>query len=160
MAQVAKALLETGFDPNRLELELTEGVVVAEADLAERAMTSLPAMGVRMALDDFGIGYSSLIYLRRFPFDKIKIDRSFLESLEPKGESLALLESIVRLGQALGLAVTAEGVETREQLRLLQRLECDELQGFLLAKPATAAEIGAMLAGAVERQDAERLAVA
>jgi diguanylate cyclase len=142
---VMRALNETGFDPGRLELELTEGVVVGDADAAEAAMMELRALGVHLALDDFGTGYSSLIYLRRFAFDKIKIDRSFLESMEATGESAILVHSIVHLGRALGLTVTAEGVETKEQHRFLQALGCHQLQGFLFSKPVPPEEIDRML---------------
>ena len=138
-------LAETGFEATRLELELTEGVVVADADAAEAAMVDLRAMGVNLALDDFGTGYSSLIYLRRFAFDKIKIDRSFLESMEATGKSAILVHSIVHLGRALGLTVTAEGVETQEQHRFLQALGCHQLQGFLFSRPVPAEEIDRML---------------
>jgi diguanylate cyclase len=147
-AQVENVLAQTGFDPARLELELTEGVIVSDADQAESVMTSLRGMGIRMALDDFGTGYSSLIYLRRFPFDKIKIDRSFLESVESTGESVVLIESVVNLGRALGLTVTAEGVETIEQMRLLQAIGCHEMQGFLFSKPVSAADITLLLSAA------------
>jgi diguanylate cyclase (GGDEF)-like protein len=146
---VMRVLEETGFDPSRLELELTEGVVVEDADAAEAAMMDLRALGVHLALDDFGTGYSSLIYLRRFAFDKIKIDRSFLESMEATGESAILVHSIVHLGRALGLTVTAEGVETKEQHRFLQALGCHQLQGFLFSKPVPRHEIDRML-GIVE----------
>jgi EAL domain-containing protein (putative c-di-GMP-specific phosphodiesterase class I) len=105
----------------------------------------LRALGVNLALDDFGTGYSSLIYLRRFAFDKIKIDRSFLESMEATGESAILVHSIVHLGRALGLTVTAEGVETAEQHRFLQALGCHQLQGYLFSMPVAAAEIDRML---------------
>jgi diguanylate cyclase len=135
VSSVIRTIEETGFDPERLELELTEGVVVEDADAAENAMMKLRALGVNLALDDFGTGYSSLIYLRRFAFDKIKIDRSFLESMEATGESAILVHSIVHLGRALGLTVTAEGVETQEQHRFLQALGCHQLQGFLFSKP-------------------------
>ncbi len=142
---VTQILDETGFDATRLELELTEGVVVEDADAAEVAMMDLRALGVHLALDDFGTGYSSLIYLRRFAFDTIKIDRSFLESMEATGESAILVHSIVHLGRALGLTVTAEGVETREQHRFLQALGCHQLQGFLFSKPVPADEIDRLL---------------
>lgn len=144
---VLRIVSESGLDPARLELELTEGVLVADADAAEAAMMDLRAHGIRMALDDFGTGYSSLIYLRRFPFDKIKIDRSFLESMETTGESAILVHSVVHLGRALGLTVTAEGVETEEQLHFLQALGCHLLQGYLLSKPVPAADIDRMLGG-------------
>jgi len=136
---------EGNFDPSRLELELTEGVVVEDADAAEVAMMQLRAHGFNLALDDFGSGYSSLIYLRRFAFDKIKIDRSFLESMEATGESAILVHSIVHLGRALGLTVTAEGVETKEQHRFLQALGCHELQGYLFSRPVPSDEIDALL---------------
>ncbi|HRJ68501.1 MAG TPA: EAL domain-containing protein [Beijerinckiaceae bacterium] len=138
---VSKIIRETGFDAARLELELTEGVVIEDADAAEAAIMELRTMGVRLALDDFGVGYSSLIYLRRFAFDRIKIDRSFLESMEAAGESAVLLHSIIHLGRALGLQVTAEGVETEEQRRFLQAVGCHHLQGYYFAKPTTADEI-------------------
>ena len=141
VATVGRILAETGFDPTRLELELTEGVVVEDADMAEAAIMDLRGMGVRFALDDFGVGYSSLSYLRRFAFDRIKIDKSFLESMEATGESAILVHSIVHLGRALGLEVTAEGVETEEQHRFLQAVGCHHLQGYLFARPAPAADI-------------------
>jgi diguanylate cyclase (GGDEF)-like protein len=147
---VVSILRETSFDPTRLELELTEGVVVEDADAAEAAMMDLRALGVNLALDDFGTGYSSLIYLRRFAFDKIKIDRSFLESMEATGESAILVHSIVHLGRALGLTVTAEGVETKEQHRFLQALGCHQLQGFLFSRPVPPEEIDRLLAIAPE----------
>ena len=144
VASVARILHETGLDPTRLELELTEGVIIEDAEIAENAIIELRAMGVRLALDDFGTGYSSLIYLRRFAFDKIKIDRSFLESMEETGESTILVHSIVHLGRALGLTVTAEGVETADQHRVLQAMGCHEMQGFYFSKPVPGLEIDAM----------------
>lgn len=146
VANVIRIIEETGFDPSRLELELTEGVVVEDADAAEAAMMDLRGHGIGLALDDFGTGYSSLIYLRRFAFDKIKIDRSFLEYMETTGESAILVHSIAHLGRALGLRVCAEGVETAEQHRFLQAIGCHELQGFLFSKGVTASEIDRLLA--------------
>jgi diguanylate cyclase len=146
VATVNRILAESGMDTQRVELELTEGVVIADADLAERAMIDLRGLGMRMVLDDFGTGYSSLIYLRRFAFDKIKIDRSFMESMEFSGESAIIIRSIVDLGRSLGLTVTAEGVETEEQARFLRSLGCDELQGYLFGRPMLAGEISQRLA--------------
>jgi diguanylate cyclase (GGDEF)-like protein len=146
VASVTQVLKETYFEASRLELELTEGVVVEDADAAEIAMMELRGLGVNLALDDFGTGYSSLIYLRRFAFDKIKIDRSFLQSMEATGESAILVHSIVHLGRALGLTVTAEGVETPEQHRFLQALGCHQLQGYLFSPPVTAEEFDRILA--------------
>ena len=146
VSNVAAILSETGFDGTRLELELTEGVVVDDADKAEAAMVDLRALGIGLALDDFGTGYSSLIYLRRFAFDKIKIDRSFLEYMETTGESAILVHSVVHLGRALGLRVCAEGVETAEQHRFLQAVGCHELQGYFFSKPIPAEALDKLLA--------------
>lgn len=146
VANVAKILQETGFDGSRLELELTEGVVVEDADKAEAAMFELRTLGVGLALDDFGTGYSSLIYLRRFAFDKIKIDRSFLEYMETTGESAILVHSVVHLGRALGLRVCAEGVETAEQHRFLQAVGCHEMQGFYFSRPLPRIDLDKLLA--------------
>ena len=145
VSSVARIIEETGIDPTRIELELTEGVVVDDADIAEHAIMELRALGVRFALDDFGTGYSSLIYLRRFAFDKIKIDKSFLDQMEATGESTILVHSVVHLGRALGLTVTAEGVENDEQHRLLQAVGCHLLQGYLFSRPV-AAEVACQLA--------------
>jgi diguanylate cyclase (GGDEF)-like protein len=148
-------LKETGMDPARLELELTEGIVIEDADLAENSIISLRSIGVRMVLDDFGTGYSSLIYLRRFAFDKIKIDRSFLQYLEPSSESAIIVESIVQLGRALGLTVNAEGVETIEHVQFLSELGCDELQGFFFDHSLPAAEITRRTANMTEVSGSE-----
>ena len=145
VANVIRTIEETDFDPAQLELELTEGVLIEDADAAEAAMMDIRAHGVGLALDDFGTGYSSLIYLRRFAFDKIKIDRSFLEYMESTGESAILVHSMAHLGRALGLRVCAEGVETAEQHRFLQAIGCHELQGFLFSKAVPASEIDRLL---------------
>ncbi len=134
-----------GFDPARLELELTEGMIVEDEEKAESAIYELREHGISLALDDFGTGYSSLIYLRRFSFDKIKIDRSFLEAMETTGESAILVHSVVHLGRALGLTVCAEGIETEEQQRFLQAVGCHELQGFLFSRPVLAEKIDELL---------------
>lgn len=139
--QVAAILEATGIDPGRLDLELTEGVLIQDAEQAEEVIMNLRALGIRMGLDDFGSGYSSMIYLRRFAFDKVKIDRAFLQSLETSGEGAIILQYIVSLGHALGLSVTAEGVEHSEQVDFLKRLGCDELQGYFYAPPLSAREI-------------------
>lgn len=145
VSNVIRIIEETDFDPAQLELELTEGVLIEDADAAETAMMDIRAHGVGLALDDFGTGYSSLIYLRRFAFDKIKIDRTFLEYMEEAGESAILVHSMAHLGRALGLRVCAEGVETAEQHRFLQAIGCHELQGFLFSKAVPAEEIDRLL---------------
>jgi diguanylate cyclase len=142
---VGQIMAEYRIEPGRLEVELTEGVLVEDADQAEAAMRALRAIGVKLALDDFGTGYSSLIYLRRFAFDKIKIDKSFLDSMEETGESAILVHSVVHLGRALGLEVTAEGVESDDQRRFLQAAGCHFLQGYLFSKPVSADAIDEML---------------
>jgi diguanylate cyclase (GGDEF)-like protein len=142
---VRSIIAESGIDPQRLELELTEGVLIQDADQAESVIMDLRAQGIRMGLDDFGSGYSSMIYLRRFAFDKIKIDKALLSSLETSGEGAIILDSIISLGHALGLTVTAEGVEQKDQVDFLQKLGCDELQGFYFSPALPADEIDTML---------------
>ena len=149
---------ETGIEPQRLELELTEGVLIQDADQAEAVIMELRARGIRMGLDDFGSGYSSMIYLRRFAFDKIKIDKAMLATTETRGEGAIILESIISLGHALGLTVTAEGVEEQSQVDFLRKLGCDELQGYYFSEPLTADAIDTMLS--LETWRRERVAPA
>ena len=146
LATVTAALADTGFPANRLQIELTEGVVIDDAARAERIIFDLRAMGVGVAIDDFGVGYSSLIYLRRFAFDKMKIDKSFIQLLDEGAESAVIVSSIVKLGHALGLRVTVEGIETPQQETYLRSLGCDEFQGFLYSPPVAANDIDALLA--------------
>ena len=143
---VRRTLEETGFSPKRLELEMTESVVIDDAEQAERAIIDLRAMGIRLALDDFGTGYSSLIYLRRFAIDKIKIDRSFVQMMESSNESAEIVRNIADLGRRLGLTVTAEGVENEEQVALLESFGCHELQGYLFGKALSRLNIPVLLA--------------
>ena len=131
---VERILAETGFDPARLELELTESTLLGNVDTAEAAMLRLKALGVRLALDDFGTGYSSLLYLRRFPFDKLKIDRSFVLSIEKAADAAAIVHAVVSLGRGLGMKVTAEGVETAEQQLFLRAAGVHSMQGFRFGK--------------------------
>jgi diguanylate cyclase (GGDEF)-like protein len=143
---VERILAETGFDPTRLELEVTESTLLGNVDTAELAMFRLKALGVQLALDDFGTGYSSLLYLRRFPFDKLKIDRSFVLSIERAADAAAIVHAVVSLGRGLGMKVTAEGVETAEQHLFLRAAGVHSMQGFRFGRPGTAAEITARLA--------------
>jgi diguanylate cyclase (GGDEF)-like protein len=140
-AQVRQVLRETGLPPSQLEIEVTESLLIQETDRALRTLGDLKQMGIRIALDDFGTGYSSLSYLRLFPFDKIKIDQSFVRSLTDDPSSLSIIRAILALGKSLHLDVIGEGVETEEQLRVLVRERCDEVQGFLLGKPMPAVEV-------------------
>jgi diguanylate cyclase (GGDEF)-like protein/PAS domain S-box-containing protein len=134
-ARVEAVLAETGLDPERLELEITEGVMVSDAERAMATFGRLRALGVRIALDDFGTGYSSLSYLHRFPLTTLKIDRSFVAKLGVTLESVAITRAVIQLGHALGIEVVAEGVETPEQLDFLIQEGCDLTQGFLLGRP-------------------------
>jgi diguanylate cyclase (GGDEF)-like protein len=138
---VERILAETGLDPRRLELELTESTLLGNVDDAEKAMQRLKAHGVRFALDDFGTGYSSLLYLRRFPFDRIKIDRSFVRSIETAADAASIVHAIVSLGRGLGMKVTAEGVETAEQQLFLRAAGVHSMQGFRFGKPSSAQAI-------------------
>jgi EAL domain-containing protein (putative c-di-GMP-specific phosphodiesterase class I) len=140
-AKVIRILDETGLKPSRLELEITESVLLDSAELSALTLTALRAAGVRIALDDFGTGYSSLSYLHKFAVDKIKIDRSFVQSLDTERASDAIIQAMVDLARAMGVDVTAEGVETAEQRDFLRRIGCDELQGFLLSRPVPAGQI-------------------
>jgi EAL domain-containing protein (putative c-di-GMP-specific phosphodiesterase class I) len=142
---VERILQETGFDANRLELELTESTLLGNLETAELSMLRLKATGVRFALDDFGTGYSSLLYLRRFPFDKLKIDSSFVRSIETAPDAAAIVHAVVSLGRGLGMRVTAEGVENAEQHLFLRAAGVHSMQGFRFGRPVTVAEISARL---------------
>jgi diguanylate cyclase (GGDEF)-like protein len=134
---VHETLIETGLDAARLELEITEGVLIDDFSRAVSILRRLKSLGVRIALDDFGTGYSSMSYLQAFPFDMIKIDRSFISNLERSAQSKALLRGVIGLARGLELPVTAEGVETRAQLDVVTRAGCDLVQGFLIGRPAS-----------------------
>ena len=141
VASVEEALRSSGLDSTRLELEVTEGILIDDAAGALDTMQALKAMGVRFALDDFGTGYSSLSYLQRFPFDKIKIDKSFVQSMETEQSAKVIVEAIIAIGRSLRVRITAEGVETESQLQFLRQHACDEAQGFLLGRPVPADQI-------------------
>ena len=142
---VERILKETDFDANRLELELTESTLLGNLDTAELSMLRLKAIGVRFALDDFGTGYSSLLYLRRFPFDKLKIDSSFVRSIETAPDAAAIVHAVVSLGRGLGMRVTAEGVETAEQHLFLRAAGVHSMQGYRFGRPGPAADVSARL---------------
>ena len=139
--QVIAALDASGLSPSRLELEITESVLLQDNDATLTTLHQLRSMGIRIALDDFGTGYSSLSYLRRFPFDKIKVDQLFVRDLPDEGDAAVIVESIVRLGASLRMITTAEGVETEEQLVRLRAAGCTQAQGFFFAKPKPAQEL-------------------
>ena len=133
--RLATILDRTGLAASRLEIEVTEGVFVQDAERAKSMMAGIRGLGVRMSLDDFGTGYSSLSYLCSFAFDKIKIDRSFVMVLGQSSQALTLVRTIINLGHSLGLAVTAEGIETADQMQTVAALACDHVQGYLLGRP-------------------------
>ncbi|HVJ34579.1 MAG TPA: EAL domain-containing protein [Terriglobia bacterium] len=144
--EVLSVLEETGLPPQRLELEITEGVLIDDTERVLATLSALKAAGLRLSLDDFGTGYSSLSYLQRFPFDKIKIDRSFISELEGSSDSMAIVRAVIALGRSLRITVTAEGVETPQQLALLRAEQCDQAQGFLIGHPQSNEEAIALLA--------------
>jgi diguanylate cyclase (GGDEF)-like protein len=144
--KVANVLATTGLPAHRLELEITEAVLIRDDEAALTMLQHLRAIGVRIALDDFGTGYSSLSYLRRFPFDKIKIDRCFVDDIaEAKGSS-AIVQAVINIANAQNMTTTAEGVETEQQKEMLRSLGCTEMQGFLFSRPRPVAEIRMLLA--------------
>jgi diguanylate cyclase (GGDEF)-like protein len=148
---VAAMMAETGIAPSRVMLEVTEGVLIEDPHETLHRLEALRALGLSIALDDFGTGYSSLSYLQKFPFSQLKIDRAFVASLGTTGNAGAIIQSIVTLGHALGMKVLAEGVETDEQRVLLRLAGCDEMQGYLFAKPRPAEAIDKVLARAAGR---------
>jgi diguanylate cyclase len=143
---VERVLKDTDFDPSRLELELTESTLLGNLDTTELSMLRLKSIGVNFALDDFGTGYSSLLYLRRFPFDKLKIDSSFVRSIETAPDAAAIVHAVVSLGRGLGMRVTAEGVENAEQHLFLRAAGVHSMQGYRFGRPGPAADISARLA--------------
>jgi EAL domain-containing protein (putative c-di-GMP-specific phosphodiesterase class I) len=143
---VLEALSQSGLAPQFLELELTESAFVRDAHKAIEILESLKRIGVKMSIDDFGTGYSSLSYLKKFPVDKLKIDQSFVRDLATDADDAAIVTATIQMAKGLGLRVIAEGVETAEQLDFLRKHGCDEIQGFLFAKPASAQDFTALLA--------------
>jgi EAL domain-containing protein (putative c-di-GMP-specific phosphodiesterase class I) len=142
--QVALILAETGLSPGRLKLEVTETALLDGSDLVLKTLNELHAMGVQLGLDDFGTGYSALSYLQRFPFQTIKIDRSFVNGMHHTG-NVEIIRAIVSMAEGLSMDVTAEGVETAEQLARLKDLSCEFGQGFYFEKPLAPVDVQAML---------------
>jgi len=143
--KVAAALTESGLDPRRLELEITEAVLIADDDAALTTLNQLRALGIHIALDDFGTGYSSLQYLQRFPFDKIKIDRSFVKEVTRNSSSASIIRAVVSIASDRHMITTAEGVETPQQRETVQNLGCTQMQGYLFSAARPAEEIRALL---------------
>jgi EAL domain-containing protein (putative c-di-GMP-specific phosphodiesterase class I) len=151
---VHEILFETGLPPNRLELEITETALVRDLNRALATLRRIKILGVRIAMDDFGTGYSSLSNLRAFPFDKIKIDGSFIKSVNVNDQAAAIVRSVLGLGRALRLPVLAEGVETAAELEFLASELCDQVQGYLLGRPGDIAGFRHLTHGADEAADA------
>jgi diguanylate cyclase (GGDEF)-like protein/PAS domain S-box-containing protein len=143
---ITRAVRDAGLDPGTLELEITESVVMQDAEATDATLRALKAIGIRLAIDDFGTGYSSLSYLKRFPVDTLKIDRSFVDGLGQDSQDTAIVRSVAALARALDLSVTGEGVETHAQHRFLQALGCEQAQGYLYARPLPPAEVSVLLA--------------
>jgi diguanylate cyclase (GGDEF)-like protein/PAS domain S-box-containing protein len=147
VALVDSVLSESGLAPARLELEVTEGVLIDDFDRANTILRQLKGFGVKIAMDDFGVGYSSLSYLHAFPFDKIKIDRSFVANLNKNPQSSAIIRAVIGLAHGLSRPVLAEGVETEEQLAFLTRESCDRVQGFYIGRPREIDDYAAIVGG-------------
>lgn len=161
--QVGRILRETGVNPERVRLEITESATMGDAESAVRILIRLRALGVQLSVDDLGIGYSSLSYLHRFPLNVLKIDRSFVTDIVTKPESRDVVNSIVGLARGMGLQVVAEGAEHEDQIEVLKTLGCDFRQGFVFHRPLDAAAAMALLhtrgqAGALDRPELALLA--
>jgi EAL domain-containing protein (putative c-di-GMP-specific phosphodiesterase class I) len=152
LSSVAAALRDIAIDPRRVEFEITESVRLDEDSANLAVLRALRELGVRISLDDFGVGYASLSYLRSFPFDKIKIDRSFVRDVTTSVESAAIVSAITLLGEHLSVRVTAEGVEEQAQLERLIALGCDEAQGYHLGRPQPLAEVQRLLKTDIPRR--------
>jgi len=150
---VVSALGASGLSPSRLEVEITETVLLQDTGSTLMVLNQLRALGVHISMDDFGTGYSSLGYLKKFPVDKIKIDRSFVQDLAERPESITIVRAIAGLGSALGITTTAEGVETVEQLAKLRAEGCTEVQGFYLSPARPADEIASLIPGLKKKCD-------
>ncbi len=146
VSAVRDALRSTGLPGRRLELEITESVLVANPGVTTAILHSLKGLGVRVSMDDFGTGYSSLSYLRSFPFDKIKIDQSFVRDLCEEDGTDFIVRAVISLGASLGMTTTAEGVETEAQLARLRAEGCDEVQGYLFSRPVPITEVPNVIA--------------
>jgi EAL domain-containing protein (putative c-di-GMP-specific phosphodiesterase class I) len=132
---ILSALSTSGLPARRLEVEITEGVLLQESEKTLQTLYRLRELGVRVSMDDFGTGYSSLSYLRSFPFDKIKIDRSFVQDLATKPDGEAIIRAVAGLGRSLGMTTVAEGVETPDQMERIRAEGCTDVQGYLVSRP-------------------------
>ncbi|MDW8202608.1 MAG: EAL domain-containing protein, partial [Cyanobacteriota bacterium SKYGB_h_bin112] len=138
-------LQETNLQPNHLKLEITETIIMDQAEAAIATLTDLKSLGIQLQIDDFGTGYSSFSYLHRFPIDNLKIDRSFITELGTSDDSYKIVQAIITLAHSLGVTVTAEGIETKEQLACLNAMGCDYGQGFFFARAMSQDEVRILL---------------
>ena len=138
---VVTILSQSNLDPNRLELEITESVLLDKNEQTLQTLKELKAVGIQIAMDDFGTGYSSLGSLRSFPFDKIKIDRSFIRDVTTRADAFAIVELVIGVGRSLGITTIAEGIETEEQFSCVKQVGCEQVQGFLVGRPVPAAQL-------------------
>lgn len=145
LSDIRDALSTSGLAPRRLELEITESIILAQTEVVLGILSEIKAMGVKISMDDFGTGYSSLSYLQKFPFDKIKIDRSFVDGIDSKADSRAIVHAITSMSRSLGMTTTGEGVETEQELQILRENGCTQVQGYLISRPVPAATIATLL---------------
>ena len=144
-SMIAHALKSSGLAPGHLELELTETSILRDLNQATESLHTFKCMGLQLALDDFGTGYSSLRYLMKLPFDKLKIDQSFILNLEKQTKGTAIVAAIISMSHSLGMKVIAEGVEKEKHMQMLLQLRCDQVQGFYISRPMTAAGFEAFI---------------
>jgi len=142
---ITSALRESGLDPDYLELEITESAIMQNTEATIAVLRDVADLGVQLSIDDFGIGYSALSYLKRFPIDTLKIDQSFIRDIPRDADDAAIASAIIAMAHALGIRVIAEGVETQEQLAFLRARRCSGVQGFYFSKPLPAEDVLALL---------------
>jgi EAL domain-containing protein (putative c-di-GMP-specific phosphodiesterase class I) len=152
LEDIAAALKASGMKPELLELELTESMVMQNAERATEVLGEIKRLRVRLAIDDFGVGYSSLAHIKRFPIDTLKVDRSFIRDIPQNPDDKAITEAIIAMGKSLNLTVVAEGVETLEQQTFLHDHACDEMQGFYFSKPISSGEFAKLLRQRIENR--------
>ena len=138
---IKNVITETGISPNSIEIEITESYIATDEEKVFKTLQALRDMNLNLAIDDFGTGYSSLSYLQKLPVTRLKIDKSFVDDLPESKESVAVAKAIIALAKTFNLAITAEGVETKEQLEFLQEEDCDDIQGYYYSKPITLEEL-------------------
>ena len=160
MQVIVSALATSGLQPARLELEITESVLLQDTDTTLALLHQMRSLGIRIAMDDFGTGYSSLTYLQCFPFDKIKIDRSFVKDITENVGSLNIVRAVAALASGLGMAATAEGVETKEQLERITQDGCTEMQGYFFSRPLPARDVERLFISRRKPDDTDQTAVA